>query len=66
MPVVIDPAVQFGRPMIAGHGISTAAIVARIDAGEQPAEIAADYGMCPDDVEQAVLYERAASDHVLH
>jgi uncharacterized protein (DUF433 family) len=60
MPVVIDPAVQFGRPIIAGHGISTAAIVARVDAGEQPAEIAADYGMSPEHVEQAMLYERAA------
>jgi uncharacterized protein (DUF433 family) len=60
MPVVIDPAVQFGRPIITGHGISTAAIVARVDAGEQPGEIAADYGMTVDDVEQAVLYERAA------
>jgi uncharacterized protein (DUF433 family) len=46
--------------MIAGHGISTATIVARVDAGEQPREIAADYGMTVDDVEQAVLYERAA------
>lgn len=60
MPVVIDPAVQFGRPIVAGHGISTTAIAARIDAGEQPADIAADYGMTREDVEQAVLYERAA------
>ena len=60
MPVMIDPAVQFGRPVIAGHGISTAAIVARVDAGERPGEIAADYEMTVDDVGQVVLYERAA------
>jgi uncharacterized protein (DUF433 family) len=60
MPVVIDPAVQFGRPMVTGRGISTAAIVARIDAGEQPEDLAADYGMTTDEIAQAVLYERAA------
>jgi uncharacterized protein (DUF433 family) len=60
MPVVIDPEVAFGRPVVTGHGVSTAAITGRIDAGETPAEVAADYGMTEDDVVQAVLYERAA------
>jgi uncharacterized protein (DUF433 family) len=60
MPVVIDPAVQFGRPIVSGHGVSTAAIAGRIDAGERPEDIAADCGMTSDEVAQAVLYERAA------
>jgi uncharacterized protein (DUF433 family) len=36
------------------------AIADRIDAGEAVDDIAADYGLKPGDVEQAVLYERAA------
>jgi uncharacterized protein (DUF433 family) len=60
MPVVIDPTVQFGRPIVTGHGISTAAIVSRIDAGERPEDVAADYAMTAAEIAQAVLYERAA------
>ena len=59
-PIAIDPAIAFGRPILTEHGISTAAIVERIDAGERPGDVARDYGMTPDDVAQAVLYERAA------
>ena len=58
--MAIDPAIAFGRPILLAHGISTAAIVARTDAGERPEDVAIDYGMTPDDVAQAVLYERAA------
>jgi uncharacterized protein (DUF433 family) len=46
--------------VLVARGISTAAIVSRIDAGEQATAIARDYGITPEDVEQAVLYERAA------
>jgi uncharacterized protein (DUF433 family) len=60
MPIAIDPGISFGRPIVAARGISTAAIAARIDAGEQPSDVAADYGLTTTDVEQAVLYERAA------
>lgn len=60
MPIDIDPSISFGRPVVAGRGISTAAIVARIDAGESPLEVAADYRLTITEVEQAVLYERAA------
>lgn len=58
-PIAIDPTIAFGRPVLVQHGISTAAIVDRIDAGESPEHIARDYGMTADDVAQAVLYERA-------
>ena len=60
MPIAIDPTISFGRPVIVKKGISTAAIVERIDAGEALADIAADYDLTTEDVEQAVLYERAA------
>ena len=46
--------------MVLKAGVSTAAIAARIDAGETPEALARDYDMTVDDVSQAVLYERAA------
>lgn len=50
MPIAIDPTISFGRPVLISHGISTATIVARIDAGETAAAVAADYGLTADDV----------------
>lgn len=58
--VSIDPAIAFGRPVLAHRGISTRAIVERIDAGETIAEVAEDYDLTPPEIEEAVLYERAA------
>jgi uncharacterized protein (DUF433 family) len=60
MPIAIDPAIAFARPVLLSRGISTRAIVDRIDAGETPQDVAKDYDLTPDEVEQAVLYERAA------
>lgn len=59
-PVAIDPAIGFGRPIVARTGISTAVIAERIDAGESVDEVAADYGMHTEEVADAVTYERAA------
>jgi len=58
--VVIDPSVSFGRPTITRKGISTQALVNRIDAGEEVDALAEDYGLTHDEVEAAVVYERAA------
>jgi uncharacterized protein (DUF433 family) len=58
--IAIDPKIAFGRPVVARAGISTAAIAGRIDAREPAAEVAADYDLTVEEVEQAVLYERAA------
>ncbi|MEO5959283.1 MAG: DUF433 domain-containing protein [Opitutaceae bacterium] len=44
--IVIDPALCFGRPCIAGRGIATAMVASRYKAGESVAELAADYE-CP-------------------
>jgi len=59
-PIAIDPRVAFGRPVIRGKGISTAAIAERIDAGETVEALAEDYDLSRDEVEQAVLYAHAA------
>jgi uncharacterized protein (DUF433 family) len=58
--VAIAANVAFGRPVLAHGGITTAAIAERIDAGETIAELAEDYGLGIAEIEEAVLYERAA------
>lgn len=59
-PIVIDPLIAFGRPVVARRGVSTAAISDRIDAGESPEDVARDYDLDTREVEEAVVYERAA------
>jgi len=59
-PIAIDPAVAFGRPFIASRGVTTAVIAERIDAGESLEAVAADYDLEPEEIEQAIVYERAA------
>ena len=60
LPIAIDPNVAFGRPVVRRNGISTAAIADRIDAGETVEALAEDYDLSREEVEQAVLYSRAA------
>lgn len=59
-PIVIDPSISFGRPVLGGAFVSTRAIVERIDAGEEIADVAADYELTEQAVQEAVLFERAA------
>lgn len=59
-PIAIDPQIAFGRPIVLRAGVSTTAIADRIDAGETVADVAEDYDLSPEEVEQAVLYSRAA------
>lgn len=59
-PVAIAANIAFGRPVIARAGVTTAAIAERLDAGESAAEIAEDYDLSVEDIEEAALYERAA------
>lgn len=58
--IAIDPNIAFGRPVIAKKGISTGAIVERIDAGEEMEALAADYDLGVPEIEEALVYERAA------
>ena len=59
-PIAIDPQVAFGRPVVRRAGVSTAAIASRLDAGETVEALAEDYDLSRDEIEQAVLYSRAA------
>ena len=59
-PIAIDAAIAFGRPIVLRRGISTGVIVERIGAGESVEALAEDYDLTSRDIEQAVLYERAA------
>jgi uncharacterized protein (DUF433 family) len=59
-PIAIDPQIAFGRPVLARKSISTTVIAERIDAGEAVDELAADYDLTVSEIEEAVLYERAA------
>lgn len=60
MSIAIDPKIAFGRPVVVRAGVSTATIAERIDARETVDELAADYGLTASEIEQAVLFERAA------
>jgi uncharacterized protein (DUF433 family) len=59
-PIAIDASIAFGRPVVVRVGVSTSAISQRIDAGESVAELCDDYGLTEAEIEEAVLYERAA------
>jgi uncharacterized protein (DUF433 family) len=58
--ISIDPSVQFGRPVLAARGVSTAIIVERVDAGENIDDLARDYGLDAEEIKTAIVYERAA------
>jgi uncharacterized protein (DUF433 family) len=58
--IAIDPKIAFGRPIVRRAGISTAAIVDRIDADESVAALAEDYDLTVYQIEQAVVYAQAA------
>jgi len=59
-PIMIDPRIAFGRPVVASRGITTSTIAERVDAGESLNDIATDYDLAQSDIEEAVVYERAA------
>jgi uncharacterized protein (DUF433 family) len=59
-PIVIDPRIAFGRPVVVRKAITTSIIAERIDAGETVADVATDYDLDRSEIEQAILYERAA------
>jgi uncharacterized protein (DUF433 family) len=60
--VVIDPRRAFGKPVLTGTGIQTAVIASRHRAGESIEELASDYGVPSDQIENAIRCEiRAAA-----
>jgi uncharacterized protein (DUF433 family) len=59
-PIVIDPQIAFGRPVVEKAFVSTRSILERIDAGETVEEVARDYELTIEAIEGAVVFERAA------
>ena len=57
--IVIDPMVSFGRPVIKGSGVRTAVVARFQRGGETIAELADDYRLQPEQIEEAVRYEQA-------
>jgi len=58
--VASDARRAFGRPIVSRRGVSIAAIVDRIDAGETVEAVARDYDLEREEVEEAVIYAQAA------
>jgi uncharacterized protein (DUF433 family) len=56
-PVVIDPAVSFGRPIVDRLGVPTSMIAERYKAGEGIDELASDYGAQRNEIEEAIRCE---------
>lgn len=57
--VVMNPAVSFGRPVIAGTGIPVSSIYERYKAGDSVAGLAGDFGLEISDIEEAIRCEAA-------
>jgi uncharacterized protein (DUF433 family) len=57
--IEINPMVGFGKPVIAGTGISTAIIASRFNARESIADLAAEYGRTQQEIEEAIRWEQA-------
>ncbi len=55
--IEINPMVGFGKPIIAGTGISTAIIASRFNARESITALAEEYGCTPEQIEEAIRWE---------
>ena len=58
--IVINPSLGFGKPVIAGTGISTAVIASRFNARESVPDLAKEYGLEEKQVEEAIRWETRA------
>lgn len=58
--IVILPDVGFGKPVTREKHISAAVIASRFGAGESVSELADDYDLEPEDIEEAIRSERSA------
>jgi uncharacterized protein (DUF433 family) len=57
--VVMNPAISFGRPVIAGTGIPVSSIYERYKAGDSIAELAQDFRLGTSAIEEAIRCEAA-------
>ena len=60
-PVVVDPQIAFGAPILRDSSIPTAVIKGRFQAGEDIAEIQEDFGVRPEAIEFALAFEGVES-----
>ncbi len=60
-PIMIDPRISFGRPVLVGTGLATTALAQRFEAGETMDELAQDYGRPRAQIEEAIRFERCAA-----
>jgi uncharacterized protein (DUF433 family) len=58
--ILITPSVGFGKPVIAGTGISTAVIASRFNARESVPDLAKEYGLEETQIEEAIRWETRA------
>jgi uncharacterized protein (DUF433 family) len=56
--IQMSPAVSFGKPVISGTGISTAVVVSRFNARESIGDLASEYGVTPEQIEEAIRWEQ--------
>jgi len=54
--VTVDPAVCFGKPVIAGTRVTVAVVVEELAAGETVEEVCRQYALAPEDVRAALAY----------
>lgn len=59
--IVINPSLGFGKPVIAGTGISTAVIASRFNARESVPDLAKEYGLETEQIEEAIRWETRAA-----
>ena len=59
--VVIDPEISFGAPVTTYRGIRTAVLTDLVDAGVSIDDTATEYGLSPEEVRDAIRFERAAA-----
>jgi len=59
--ILIDPAVGFGKPVIAGTGISTSIVASRFNARESIGDLASEYGVEPRKIEEAIRWEQTTA-----
>jgi uncharacterized protein (DUF433 family) len=58
--LLVSPVISFGRPIVRRVGITTRAIAERINLGESADDVRDDYGLEPDELNEALAYESAA------
>lgn len=61
--IVVDPALNFGRPCLTKRGVATAMIARRYKAGESFGQLADDYGCRREEIEEAIRAELVEPVH---